>query len=426
MAIGNVFWWLIPLVWGWYGISTINGRIPETTELLHNEETPLYTGELVIEGAAIFSLVEQTKYGMEERDTGEEQELPLLTGMHGSEIASTYELQTWQRDGLDEAHRDETMSAGVVEGSESENENDSEVRQRANASKDEENTILIRAMEIDGIIQEVPETTPSTRARKWVKFSSQPDRKRLGPFYNFARFEDWTQLTEVIADAYGTVLRRDQEAPVTHESLLQQIHSKLAVVHPSRIFWWRQGAAFVCAFLVYGAACWSAFMIAYETVTSGLGCRSTGFLISFGFSIVVYTCLTLASHFGQRSTDNSHRRRMAEITFRKVGKALALFNCLILFGNCMLQFTGVYSTCYCQSDKIGLGSNAHMTFLNADLTAEISQRFWWGGFGMAIGTSFFAIALVEWTRWKLANRKNTILSVLREVGILADHGSPVV
>src|SRR5947207_13775603 len=36
LAIGNVFWLLIPFVGEWFGISTIIGRKEETNELLSN------------------------------------------------------------------------------------------------------------------------------------------------------------------------------------------------------------------------------------------------------------------------------------------------------------------------------------------------------------------------------------------------------
>jgi hypothetical protein len=43
LAIGNAFNWLIPLVWGWFVITTQYGRELRTNRLLENRAAQLYT-----------------------------------------------------------------------------------------------------------------------------------------------------------------------------------------------------------------------------------------------------------------------------------------------------------------------------------------------------------------------------------------------
>lgn len=292
-----------------------------------------------------------------------------------------------------------------------------EVREReqseeSNAKNFEETTVVIREVEENAentanLIYEIEAVPPTNKSiwdkLIWDKRDTQPDRKRMSPFYNFARCTDWTQLAEVIRAAYAKILDGDEEAPKEYDEILKLIQHELRALPPRRIFHWRPWAAFTCAFLLYGATTFSSFMIAYETVTVGLGCRSMGFLIYFIISIIIFLFLLLASHIGRRRHPNRPCRW--ETFLRKLGKFLSLVNILILFLNCLLQFTGVYYSCYCQSNKIGMGGNAHMIYPNDDLSANISRRFWWGGFGMVIGTSMAAIGLVSWTRWKLSNSK---------------------
>jgi hypothetical protein len=309
LAIGNVFWWLIPFVGGWFGISTIIGRKEETNELLSNRKVP------------------QSRRGDERRNA--------------------------QR------------PAVFVVGEESDEENKHKWYERS----------------------------------QLLSWNTRPDKTRLSPFYIFARFHEWTKLATIVSDAYGTALQEDdplQKSP----NILALVNKGLDSAPPSDYCHIRL-KALCCAFLLYSATCWSSFMIAYMTVTVGLGCRSFGFLIYYAVSLVVFVCLFLASFFEQR---HSESKRLLygwiEVGLRKFGKVLAFLNALILFGNCLLQFTGVYYSCYCQSNRIGMGLNAYMAYPNDDVSAQISERFWWGGFGMAVGTSVACLLVVWLLRWR--------------------------
>lgn len=300
LAIGNVFWWLIPFVGGWFGISTIIGRKEETNELLSDRKTP------------------QSRPGNERRNA--------------------------------------VTPAVFVVGEESDEE-------------------------------------------QLFSWNTRPDKTRLSPFYIFARFHEWTKLATIVSDAYGTALQTDDPLR-KFSNIFALVNNGLASAPPSDYCHIRL-KALCCAFLLYSATCWSSFMVAYMTVTVGLGCRSFGFLVYYTFSLVVFVCLFLASFFEQRHFES--RRPLygwIEMGLRKSGKVLAFLNALILFGNCLLQFTGAYYSCYCQSNRMVMGSNAYMAYPSDAVSAQISERFWWGGIGMAVGTSVTCLLVVWLLRWK--------------------------
>ncbi|KAK0205142.1 hypothetical protein DFS33DRAFT_1383048 [Desarmillaria ectypa] len=81
--------------------------------------------------------------------------------------------------------------------------------------------------------------------------------------------------------------------------------------------------------------------------------------------------------------------------FSRIGKALAFFNALFLFGLCLAQFGNGFSNCWCNSSYIGLRSKAYMAFVipNGDFA---SLRTAWGGaifLGTAIA-SLFAVLII--------------------------------
>ena len=60
LAVGNLFLWLIPLVWGWFAITTQFGRRKRTDSLLKNDVATFWTinneGDFIQNEAPVFKL----------------------------------------------------------------------------------------------------------------------------------------------------------------------------------------------------------------------------------------------------------------------------------------------------------------------------------------------------------------------------------
>lgn len=80
---------------------------------------------------------------------------------------------------------------------------------------------------------------------------------------------------------------------------------------------------------------------------------------------------------------SDERCSLSENVLQMVGKLFAFLNMAVVILGCMFQFTGVYSCCDCQSNRIGMRPS-FMVFLDPETSADISKNFWWGGIVMAL------------------------------------------
>lgn len=176
----------------------------------------------------------------------------------------------------------------------------------------------------------------------------------------------------------------------------------------------RKLQAFCMAAVLHGVFGWSAFMIDYMTPTIGIGCRA---LICMTYSLTsLCSCLFLiaASHCSDhwsfqferykwkvemgddvsmqdiREAEPSDVLAIGSIGFRLLGKTLAILNAIFIIVGCLLEFVGVYSSCFCKSTYLGLRERAYITFLSTQESAQIARPFWFAGAGVAI----FAVLVV--------------------------------
>jgi len=136
---------------------------------------------------------------------------------------------------------------------------------------------------------------------------------------------------------------------------------------------------------------WSAFLIAYQTPTVGIGCRAFVFMIYNVFSFVSCMLIIGASYLSDKRSWETRKQEpesarwlnIGEVTLRICGKSLASLNAAIILLSCLLQFSGVYNNCYCGSNRISLADNAVILFLSAQAEADIARTSWIVGFLMA-------------------------------------------
>jgi hypothetical protein len=110
-------------------------------------------------------------------------------------------------------------------------------------------------------------------------------------------------------------------------------------------------------------------------VMLGLGCRSASYILYGVLSTLVWMMLLTSSILTFYSTNTPaqlSRRYLASklnlrfrvtrflaICLRRFGKMIAILNTLWILATSILQFTGSYDRCYCNSSVLGLGKSAY-------------------------------------------------------------------
>lgn len=158
--------------------------------------------------------------------------------------------------------------------------------------------------------------------------------------------------------------------------------------------WTTKAIAFGIAFALQSIIGWSAVIIAYNTPTIGIGCRSFTYMTFTLLSIFCCILFILASHFSdiecaRREIDStefrpSQLRAAGAICCRFVGRFLAILNAIIVIMGCVFEFAGVFESCFCKSSRIGLGERAYITFLTSAQSAQIARPYWIAGASVPI------------------------------------------
>ena len=281
--------------------------------------------------------------------------------------------------------------------------------------------------------------------RTFLGCSIGGDELADGPFYNYARCWTWSNLSRQVIQTYIDThkLSRTQQSgeysnspPSRHLTVLEERnysqHSMGALASrvledggnfesvPLKRFGWRSSdgretwvrkiRAFGMAFVLHGIFGVSAFMIDYMTPTIGVGCRA---FICMTYGLVsVFSCALLiiasewsdswsfqmeryqwrmeevtneSSHQSTRIiTEPSHLLAAGAVIFRVLGKALASLNAVFIVAGCILEFVGLYESCFCKSSHLGLGGRAYVSFLSTEESVQIARPYWYGGAGAAI------------------------------------------
>jgi hypothetical protein len=154
---------------------------------------------------------------------------------------------------------------------------------------------------------------------------------------------------------------------------------------------------FLLACLFHFIPLTGAFIIAVESPTKGLGCRS-------GPLIIIFSASFLSALFHIFSAFLSQRWRLKKGTwlgysamlFLLLGKVTAYLNAAWFLIHCHFQFIGFYKRCWCWSCRIWLHDYAYINFLtNVEKQAE--AVLWWASCfaivtaGMMVYLIFFVV-----------------------------------
>ncbi|OJA16890.1 hypothetical protein AZE42_08508 [Rhizopogon vesiculosus] len=262
---------------------------------------------------------------------------------------------------------------------------------------------------------------------------SSPDEDLTPPVYDYARALLWARSAEDVLNTFRMAssnarahipVRRDAVwANSDRRDIIEpcnrlgdpydvDTYCQLQVVRSpwaSGIFY-RMFEASMFPLALQWATTGAAVLVVWYTPTVGLGCRSLVYLLYGAMSTIVWMMLvssSILSHYAsypdRRYTSHPDRRyasypdrhfpaaRLAKVlanVLRWGGKTLAIVNAFCIIASGMLQFTGVYDNCYCNSSALGLGADyAYAVIFPSDSQVHQTTAAWVGALVLGCVTS---------------------------------------
>ena len=290
----------------------------------------------------------------------------------------------------------------------------------------------------------------------WCGGDVEGDDKRKGPIYNYARLFTWWQLASTLDHAFWRTLQNVSEGKVC-DSNPGASPQQWDAQHPSSnlegdlratarycglgadtpIYAYPQWSALPAEVYrrIFAASLWALFLqwgttgasilIAYQTPTIGLGCRSGSYLVYGVLGTIVWMCLLTSmllshevmlryqeQHINNPSMDfrmradhynpdpNYYHRDpthsalcAAAVALRYTGKFLAIVNTLWLIVTSLLESVGGYDNCWCEGDGLRVGREGWIVlFKNAQDLKLAASPSWGGGLFMTFMVCTVSIA----------------------------------
>ena len=144
----------------------------------------------------------------------------------------------------------------------------------------------------------------------------------------------------------------------------------------------------------------AALIIIIFTPTVGLGCRSLGYTVYGGVSIIIMFLIiisTILARISETREDKSPWVRgitaFFAVILRWICYLLAVINSVGLIVISCFQFSNFLANCYCNSSALGNGSNTYLIVVLEDWVSTM-RNFRAIGIGIAAGTiSVFMLSL---------------------------------
>ncbi|KAG1828777.1 hypothetical protein EV424DRAFT_1317727 [Suillus variegatus] len=276
--------------------------------------------------------------------------------------------------------------------------------------------------------------TPSASARRALTITARekdvmsPDELLTPPVFNYSRSLRWASTADTVFLMFEMASEKAQNRiPVTlgsdwvesdtsdtiHPSnrcgsstdIIAYCTEPHGVVHRSH---WAPGvftrmAIASCASLVlqWGTV-GAAFMMAWFTPTTRMGCRSLSYLLFGVTSTLIWMLLLMSSILAHYSAGYSHRKvRSARVALvlshwlRWAGKTLAVANSIWLVLACAFVYSSFYNTCFCNSSVVSRGEAAYNVIIETAAQAAQLRVAWIGGLIVACTSSFFFLGLMN-------------------------------
>ncbi|KAF5487012.1 hypothetical protein CGCS363_v013483 [Colletotrichum siamense] len=291
-----------------------------------------------------------------------------------------------------------------------------------------------------------PNTRSSPTPRVLGIFDVAGFQKQEGPAFNYARTLTWMNFANNLLVAFddapsshelislGAQQTADaqvnsQQSPRGSEASLpghnstngSQSHlyeySNLDELSDAKpIFWKNVAVSTLMGVLIQWGTTMLAFILAFETVVKGLGCRSGSYLIYGVLSTAACIFLLISAALSHVTMREYERKRLAEpqrengrenkigpgahisgafaVFFRLLGWFLLVANTIWLLLISIWELIGFFDSCYCASTELSKKEAGWiLLFKGTDALKEDAQAAWGVGIGLGFVLIFVAIAV---------------------------------
>ncbi|KAH9234039.1 hypothetical protein K456DRAFT_1750193 [Colletotrichum gloeosporioides 23] len=274
----------------------------------------------------------------------------------------------------------------------------------------------------------------------WWIFNIAGFQKQEGPAFNYARtltwinfannlliaFEDAIRLHELTPDGSQQPASQADSQPSPAGSQANPTHNNSTTSPPPHlyeypnlegfsrakpIFWKNVAFSILMGILVQSGTTMLAFILAFETVVKGLGCRSGGYLIYGILSTAACVSLLVSAALSHVAMREYEKERFEKPPENGVGlgahicRALAVFlrllGCFLLVANTVWlllisiwELIGFFDSCYCASTELSKKEAGWiLLFKDTDALKEDAQAAWGVGIGLGFVLIFLAGAV---------------------------------
>ncbi|KAE9570665.1 hypothetical protein CGMCC3_g13256 [Colletotrichum fructicola] len=283
------------------------------------------------------------------------------------------------------------------------------------------------------------EDSRRTPPNLWI-FNVAGFQKQEGPAFNYARTLTWINFANNLLIAFEDAIRPHElisagpqqpasqadsqsspagsQANPTHNNSTTSPpphlyeYSNLEELSGAKpIFWKNVAFSILMGILVQWGTTMLAFILAFETVVKGLGCRSGGYLIYGILSTAACVSLLVSaalSHVAMREYEKERFEKPPENGFglgAHICRALAVFlrllGCFLLVANTVWlllisiwELIGFFDSCYCASTELSKKEAGWiLLFKGTDALKEDAQAAWGVGIGLGFVLIFLAGAV---------------------------------
>ncbi|KAG1749682.1 uncharacterized protein EDB91DRAFT_1217491 [Suillus paluster] len=255
-----------------------------------------------------------------------------------------------------------------------------------------------------------------------------PDELLTPPVFNYSRSLRWASTAETMFLAFKVASEKaESHIPVHSESEWVESHN-IKTIHPSnrrgspqeitaycappdgawRSHWapgvfTRMALASCASLTLQWGTVGAAFMVEWFIPTTGIGCDSLGYLLYGVVSTFIWIMLLMSSILAHYSAAYYCRpplsARVALVLshwLRRMGKLLAVANSIWVVLTCILQYSGFYDTCFCNSSMISRGkATAYVTIIETTAQAALAKAAWIGGLVLTCSSASVFVGLVS-------------------------------
>ncbi|KAG1763941.1 hypothetical protein EDD22DRAFT_1042698 [Suillus occidentalis] len=253
-----------------------------------------------------------------------------------------------------------------------------------------------------------------------------PDEYLTPPVFNYSRSLRWASTAETICLVFKAASENARNVPfhfgsehvefdTTRDTNDQKSlegavmyfaqHSETQSSHWAPGAFTRMAIASCASLGLQWGTVGAAVIVGWFTPTTGIGCRTMGYLLYGTISTLIWMMLLMSSilahhsaaYSGQLSRSASARIALALSHFlRWMGKLCAVINFFLVICACLFQYSNFYDRCFCNSSVFsrGLGGGAYAVIIESPAQIAQAQTAWIGALILACSSSSIFLVLV--------------------------------